>query len=444
MKLHQAFVTLGIRSRVKPKIEITRQNIQIDCSDLVEEIRENGTSVLKMEQILTSARIPTILKEIKPKTIVYTHYVDGIVEQLKDAIEKAGWSVGFHIGGDKSGRESFISGSTDVLIASSAMAVGVDGFQRVCDRLIVNIPPWTSAELEQLEGRLNRQGQVHDSLSIIFPTTFGIDGEEIWSWDEGRLARLHNKQTIADAAVDGVMPEGQLRSESQAFKDLRKWLNRLKDGEQKTITRPKIFVPLPEVDEVEVKRRYANYGDFSRMNARWNTSYSSTTFQRLQNNPEEWMQYHTFYQQARKTWQFIPYEETIKWLEKRSNLVVGDFGCGEAFISKSLLEKHTIHSFDYIAINDSVIECDISKVPLIDEELDVAVFNLSLMGKNYVDYLIEAKRTLKLDGQLLIYEVEAQSKEIGDLVKNLESLGFNIIENYVNWKFRFIRAIKSE
>ncbi len=444
MKLHQAFVTLGIRSRVKPKIKINRVKVPIDCTHLVDEIRENGTSVLKMEQILTGARIPTILEEIRPKTIIYTHYVEGIIEQLKEAIEAKGWSVGFHIGGNKSGRESFINGSTDVLIASSAMAVGVDGFQRVCDRLILNIPPWTSAELEQLEGRINRQGQIHDTLTIIFPVTFGVDGEEYWSWDEGRLARLQNKQTIADAAVDGVMPEGQLRTEAQAFRDLRKWLDRLKDGEQKTITRPKIFIPLPEADEFEVKRRYASYGDFSKMNARWNTSYSSTTFQRLQNIPEEWMQYHTLYQNARRTWEIIPYAETIKWLEKRSNLVVGDFGCGEAIIGKNLAEKHTIHSFDYIAINDSVIECDVSKVPLIDEELDVAVFNLSLMGKNYADYLVEAKRTLKLDGQLLIYEVESQSREAAELVKTLESLGFNIIENYITWKFRFIRAIKSE
>ncbi|MBA4120933.1 MAG: DEAD/DEAH box helicase family protein [Acidobacteria bacterium] len=443
MKLHQAFVTLGIRSRVKPKITISRVKIPIDCTHLVDEIRENGTSVLKMEQILTSARIPTILEEIRPKTIIYTHYVEGIVDQLKEAVEAKGWSVGFHIGGDKSGRENFINGSTDVLIASSAMAVGVDGFQRVCDRLILNIPPWTSAELEQLEGRVNRQGQIHDTLTIIFPVTFGIDGEEYWSWDEGRLARLQNKQTIADAAVDGLMPEGQLRTEAQAFRDLRKWLDRLKDGEQKIITRPKIFVPLPDVDESDIKRRYAQYGDFSRMNARWNNSYSSTTHQRLQRNPEEWMQYHTLYQEARKTWSITPYEETIKWLEKRSNLIIGDFGCGEALIAKSLSDKHTIYSFDYIALNDSVIECDVSKVPLEDSELDVAVFNLSLMGLNSKDYLQEAVRTLKLDGQLWIYETESHIKNINSFVRQLELLGLNIIENYVNWKFRYVRAIKS-
>ncbi|MCF7964366.1 MAG: DEAD/DEAH box helicase family protein [Methylobacter tundripaludum] len=444
MRLHQAFVTLGIRSRVKPKITINRVTIPIDCTELVEEIRESGTSVLKMEKILTRARIPIILQEIKPKTIIYTHYLDGIADQLQTALEAEGWTVGFHIGGDKSGRDSFINGSTDVLIASSAMAVGVDGFQRVCDRLILNIPPWTSAELEQLEGRLNRQGQIHNTLSIITPVTYGIDNGERWSWDEGRLARLQNKQTIADAAVDGVMPEGQLRSESQAFRDLRKWLERLETGGQKTIERLKIRVPLPDIDPADLKRRQTQYGDFSRMNARWNVSYSRTNYQRLQENPEEWMQYHTLYQEARKTWQVIPYQEAIQWLQKRSSLVIADFGCGEAIIAKTLSDKHTIHSFDFVAINDSVIECDMAHVPIEDSYLDVAMFNLSLMGKNSNDYIREAARTLKLDGQLWIYETSSRIDSIQGFVHDLEVAGFKIIEQEEVWKFYFIRAIKSE
>ncbi|MEG5176011.1 zinc-ribbon domain-containing protein [Microcoleus sp. B3-D7] len=444
MRLHQALVTLGIRSRVKPQIKINRVTIPVDCTHLVDEIREKATSLLKMEQILTRARIPAILKELQPKTIVYTHYVEGIVDQLKEAIEGEGWTVGFHMGGDKSGRNNFIDGSTDILIASSAMATGVDGFQRVCDRLILNIPPWTSAELEQLEGRLNRQGQVHDTLTILMPVTYGLDDGEHWSWDEGRLARLQNKQTVADAAVDGVMPEGQLRTESQAFRDLRQWLERLKTGEQKSIIRPRIFVPLPDIDPVDVQRRNLQYGDFSRMNARWSNSYSQTTYKRLQGNPEEWMQYHTLYQEARKTWSIIPYEEAIKWLQRRSDLVVADFGCGEALIAKALAGKHIVHSFDFIAINDSVIECDMARVPLEDSCLDVAMFNLSLMGLNIADYIREAARTLKLDGQLWIYEVTSHMKDIQGFIRGLELAGFRIIENTEVGKFQYFRAIKSE
>ncbi len=65
------------------------------------------------------------------------------------------------------------------------------------------------------------------------------------------------------------------------------------------------------------------------------------------------------------------------------------------------------------------------------------------MGLNSKDYLQEAVRTLKLDGQLWIYETETHIKDANDFVKQLELLGLNIIENYVNWKFRYIRAIKS-
>ena len=444
MRLHQAFATVGIRSKVKPKITINKIKIPVDCTHLVDKIRKEGTSILKMEQILTSARIPAILNEIRPKTIVYTHYVEGIVDQLKAAIESAGWTVGFHMGGDKSGKNDFIDGSIDVLIASSAMATGVDGFQKVCDRLILNIPPWTSAELEQLEGRLNRQGQVHDTLTILMPVTYGLDDGEHWSWDEGRLARLQNKQTVADAAVDGVMPDGQLRTESQAFRDLRQWLERLKTGEQKLIVRPRIFVPLPDTDPADVQRRNINYGDFSRMNARWNTSYSHTNYERLQNNPEEWMQYHTLYQEARKTWSVLPYQESIKWLQKRSGLVVGDFGCGEALISKALADKHTFHNYDFIAINDNVIECDVAQVPLEDSCLDVAIFNLSLMGLNSADYIREVARTLKLDGQLWIYEVTSHFKNLQQFLSLIERLGFRIIDSHENWKLWHIRAIKSE
>ena len=310
--------------------------------------------------------------------------------------------------------------------------------------MILNIPPWTSAELEQLEGRLNRQGQVHDTLTILMPVTYGLDDGEHWSWDEGRLARLQNKQTVADAAVDGVMPEGQLRSESQAFRDLRKWLERLKTGEQKSVIRAKIFVPLPDIDPTDIQRRNVQYGDFSRMNARWNRSYSHTNYERLQSNPEEWMQYHTLYQEARKTWAITPYEEAIKWLEKRSDLVVADFGCGEALIAKAFAAKHTVHSFDFIAINDSVIECDMARLPLEDSCLDVAMFNLSLMGLNIADYIREAVRTLKLDGQIWIYEVTSHIKDLQGFVRSLELAGFRIIENTEVSMFRYIRAIKSE
>ena len=35
--------------------------------------------------------------------------------------------------------------------------------------------------------------------------------------------------------------------------------------------------------------------------------------------------------------------------------------------------------------------CDVKSVPLLDKAIDIAVFSLSLMGKNWPDYIKEAK-----------------------------------------------------
>ena len=90
----------------------------------------------------------------------------------------------------------------------------------------------------------------------------------------------------------------------------------------------------------------------------------------------------------------VPYEEVIRWAEKRSGYVIGDFGCGKAKLAAALGNRHTVHSFDYVAANGAVIACDMAHVPMEDETLDVAVFSLSLMGANFTDYMREARRPI--------------------------------------------------
>lgn len=79
---------------------------------------------------------------------------------------------------------------------------------------------------------------------------------------------------------------------------------------------------------------------------------------------------------------------------RSSDLVVADFGCGDATLSESVPQK--VHSFDLVAANDNVTACDMSRVPLKNASVDVAVYCLSLMGTNLKDYLIEANRVLKI------------------------------------------------
>jgi ribosomal RNA-processing protein 8 len=68
-----------------------------------------------------------------------------------------------------------------------------------------------------------------------------------------------------------------------------------------------------------------------------------------------------------------------------------------------------VYSFDHVAINDKVTACDMRKVPLVDEALDVAIFSLSLMGKNGMSILLKLKDVVTY-GILIIAETTKTSQ----------------------------------
>jgi len=74
------------------------------------------------------------------------------------------------------------------------------------------------------------------------------------------------------------------------------------------------------------------------------------------------------------------------------------------------IRPQRVYSFDHVAINDEVTTCDMKKVPLADEALDVAVYSLSLMGKNWSEYIKEAKRCLVTNGILMVAETTKSLK----------------------------------
>jgi hypothetical protein len=85
MKIYQSLSTLGTRWMPKYNIQFTQKEIEIDSTSYVEEIREKvkKRDILKLEQILTKARLPIIIENLEPKTIIYTHYIEGIGDYLK-------------------------------------------------------------------------------------------------------------------------------------------------------------------------------------------------------------------------------------------------------------------------------------------------------------------------------------------------------------------------
>ncbi|MCC6521773.1 MAG: methyltransferase-like protein [Polyangiaceae bacterium] len=449
MRLYQRLVTLGTRWRPDYALQLAVRREEIDCAFELDEIRAVGRgTMLDLERVLTRLRLPTILENIKPgeKVLVYTHYVEGIVPELRDAIRRAGHNgVGLLTGEtDSTHLEEFLkpNGDIDVLIASSRIGTGVDGLQHVCNKLIINCLPWTNAEFEQLIGRLYRQGSKFARVEVVIPVTFAMVHGERWSYCESKLNRLEYKKSIADAAVDGVVPEGNLRTPTQAQQDIMRWLERLEEGAVETIERKKIVIPLSG-EPSEVRRRVNAYGDFTRINNRWYASASYKTHARLEANAEEWAHYHTLYREARKSWPIVPFEEEIRWLEEREPLVVGDFGCGEAIIAERTGKKHDVRSFDHVAINPGVVACDIAAVPVDDGALDLAIFCLSLMGSNFADYIREAHRCLRLDGRLHIWEPATHFDDLEAFCNALSQMGFEVTDPQTRGPFVRIHALKS-
>ncbi len=428
--MHEKLILYGIRYRPLYSQTIETEFKEIRANEYLARLKKvRKGAILDLESILLEAKTDTLIASLKKGTLVYTHYLTGLITPLRRAIEKAGFKAGLFTGKDKSGLELFKNGKVDVLIGSIPVGTGVDGLQYICNRMIVVSLPWTSAEYEQLVGRLYRQGSVFDKVEVIIPQVSLEYGGDVWSWDKMRMHRIQYKKTLADAALDGVIPQGELASPDTMFKQAREalqaWIARIEQDGVAFIERAKLRVPLPKEEAQIIQRRF---GDLSVMNSRFNTAYSHTTHERLAHNPEEWYLYHTLYREARKTWPEIPYEKITKSLKRRPDWIVGDFGCGEAKLAEALPNK--VYSFDHVAINENVTACDIAHTPIDDASLDVAVFSLSLMGLNYADYLKEAYRTLKFGGFLKIAEpVSRWSEKRSALLSTIAEAGFLLVGN---------------
>lgn len=444
IEMYKALTRHGLRYKPKYGITVNEEIIEIDGSDLAEQIiRIPRGAVVEFEKVLLNTKLEGIKDKIQKGTLIYTHYVTELSHLIGDYVKDLGFSIGYYTGDDKSGLRPFKEGKIDVLIGSAPVGTGVDGIQYVCNTLIPIVLPWTSSEYDQLKGRIDRQGSHFDHVNIYIPQVVIPTGEDIWSWDKRRHNIIRFKATLGDLAVDGVVPRNLLPSKAKLVEDAKKeladWVNRLQDGDMITFEREELMIPL---NPQQIERHRNRLGDFSDMNKRWSVSRSDTTHDKLSKEPSEWYYYHTLYSEKRKTWSEIPYVEIAKKINVRPDWVVGDFGCGENLLSKEINNK--IYAFDHVAIDDTVYACDIKNVPIEDGILDVAVFSLSLMGTNYNDYLKEAYRTLKTYGNIFV--CEPASKWEGreeELKKALESVGFKCFSAVKNTdRFIYIDGVK--
>jgi phosphoglycolate phosphatase-like HAD superfamily hydrolase len=456
MKLYQKFTTMGFRMMPKYRSDRVPKIHPVDCTPSLDALLALGTKPhpQQVEAILVRARWPVISQYLRPKTVVFTDYVKDIIPFLVEATKQAGFSVGVYTGDEKLATEigfadmldQFKHGEVDVLLASIKTAgTGIDGLQFICNNVIFATLPWTNTDYEQAVGRFDREGFKFNSLDIHIPKTYAVlsEGEE-WSWCDAKLRRIENKRDIAKAAVDGEIPDttSQLTPEKAAGYWMG-WLKRLTEDGMVEFDRKTIRVPLDETDKAQNQRRLRDYGDLPKLRSRWSEEHSHKTHERLQGSPEEWCYFHTKLQEQEREWQHIPRDECAKHIKENLSLgsVVGDFGCGQAQLAIALRDEYTVHSFDHVAISPSVVACDMAHTPLDDVILDVAVYCLSLIGVNVKDYLVEAYRTLKPSGQLLVYH-PVENTDRQKFVAGLERLGFAVVKQEQADKWHYIWAIK--
>ncbi len=136
--------------------------------------------------------------------------------------------------------------------------------------------------------------------------------------------------------------------------------------------------------------------------------------------------YHKGFATQMSKWPANPLDRVIFYVRTLpSSLVIADFGCGEAKLAQSV--PHTVHSFDLVAANDHVTACDMANVPLPDSCVDVCVFCLSLMGTNMSDFIKEARRVLKPDGELRICEIASRFVSENEFQRDIQKFGFKLI-----------------
>lgn len=151
--------------------------------------------------------------------------------------------------------------------------------------------------------------------------------------------------------------------------------------------------------------------------------------------------YHEGYRQQVSQWPLNPLDVLIKSVRKMpKDYIIGDFGCGEARLAKSVPNK--VYSLDLVAANEDVIACDMANTPLKKNSLNVVVFCLSLMGTNLKDFILEANRVLKMGGIVKIAEVQSRFTSVKDFVKCVEKCGFKLMDKDLRKNYFFFMTFK--
>jgi hypothetical protein len=374
------------------------------------------------------------------KTIIYTDLVTNVIDNITRYLQIGGLKVGEFTGRNEKTRyqdmNNFINCDLDVLIASKPISTGVDGLQKVCNRIIILIPAWTYAEYHQLVGRINRKGTKFDEVEIIIPTIeFVKDNGESWSLDEERLARIKFKKSLADVTINGEIPDDVITNE-QALKLAKNSLTEFLKNSKTYKSSAEVPVVADEIKLTGKPRVRGNrdrrdyWSELQDFNQLISASTTEHIFSSVIKTKEDWLKYHELRNTSVRLGDIKNqpiYTIARDFLKSRKPKVLGDMGCGMNLLKTLLPENYKVISVDWYAVDDTVKVCNLQNTSSViaDGELDVAVYSLSFWGKDWRNVLKDAYRILDYDGRLIIAQpISSEARSIEKVEKAIREAGF--------------------
>lgn len=145
---------------------------------------------------------------------------------------------------------------------------------------------------------------------------------------------------------------------------------------------------------------------FRWLNEQLYTQTGREAFCQFQKDPQLFQDYHEGFQEQVKQWPENPLDVIIRDIEQsmlseegQGSFVISDMGCGEGrlalYFKERFPQRAVVHSFDLIATNAMVVACDMLRVPLAPNSMDVVVYCLSLMSTDWMKSLEEGLRILR-------------------------------------------------
>ena len=148
-------------------------------------------------------------------------------------------------------------------------------------------------------------------------------------------------------------------------------------------------------------------------------------------NEEDFITYHKGFSNQSKKWPTNPNNIILKslLLPKYKSMIIADIGCGEAKIAQKLVPMgYKIYSYDLVSMNKYVTVADMKNLPLKNNYCDIGIFCLSLMNKNFIPFIAESNRILKINGKLLVAEITSRIVDMEKFLNVFKKYGFEVIK----------------